>query len=472
MSVEATTATSEADPQAFFSISLEGPNALLEARQTYLAVPDLAKKFATLAAEARSSSDDAIYAAAASWVNGDYARIPDILPEADDDLTRFMLASSLLELGHATKAAELLKGVVGDPVTGRTYLLALDVSGQIEELGDALEQTPLSDHDRIFFTARLQELAGEYGAAVGAYEQLLAEDDDHVDARFRLACRLDLLGDDQGALAHYEQLAARRPVGCAVLMNLGLLYEDLGEYEKACGCFGAILRRDPTNARAKLFWTDARESLDMYYDEDLERLEDELMHVLRTPISDFELSVRARNCLSNMEIRTLGDLVAHSEQELLEFKNFGETSLNEIKHILGDKGLRLGIRRDDGTYLIPEEFGSANAESSEETFDHLPDLTDDQRAALDQQISALNLSVRCHRALVERLGLQRVGDILRHSEEELLSMPNFGITSLNELKQKLGEFDLTLSTGRGEEYAGGEELVYEPSPEEPGSYDD
>ena len=59
--------------------------------------------------------------------------------------------------------------------------------------------------------------------------------------------------------------------------------------------------------------------------------------------------------------------------------------------------------------------------------------------------------MRCHRALVERLNLQRVGDILLYSEEDLLGMPNFGITSLNELQNKLGEYGLRLRSGRGDE---------------------
>jgi len=71
---------------------------------------------------------------------------------------------------------------------------------------------------------------------------------------------------------------------------------------------------------------------------------------------------------------------------------------------------------------------------------------------LEMQISTLNLSVRCHRALVERLNLQRIGDILRYSEEDLLGMPNFGITSLNELSSKLTELNLRIRSGRGEEY--------------------
>ena len=70
--------------------------------------------------------------------------------------------------------------------------------------------------------------------------------------------------------------------------------------------------------------------------------------MLEIPVTDFELSVRSRNCLKKMNIRTLGDLTRVSEQQLLSSKNFGETSLLEIKEILGGKGLRLGQALEEG----------------------------------------------------------------------------------------------------------------------------
>ncbi len=84
----------------------------------------------------------------------------------------------------------------------------------------------------------------------------------------------------------------------------------------------------------------------MYYDED-DRRGDRRNAVLDIPITDFELSVRSRNCLKKMNIRTLGDLLSTTEQELLRYKNFGETSLNEIKALLAQKGLRLGQAAED-----------------------------------------------------------------------------------------------------------------------------
>jgi DNA-directed RNA polymerase subunit alpha len=61
-------------------------------------------------------------------------------------------------------------------------------------------------------------------------------------------------------------------------------------------------------------------------------------------VDDLELSVRSANCLQNADIRYVGELVQRSEQEMLKTKNFGRKSLNEIKEILHDMGLGLGLR--------------------------------------------------------------------------------------------------------------------------------
>ena len=59
---------------------------------------------------------------------------------------------------------------------------------------------------------------------------------------------------------------------------------------------------------------------------------------------ELELSVRSANCLKNADIRYIGELVQKSESEMLKTKNFGRKSLNEIKEILSEMGLSLGIR--------------------------------------------------------------------------------------------------------------------------------
>ncbi len=76
-------------------------------------------------------------------------------------------------------------------------------------------------------------------------------------------------------------------------------------------------------------------------------------------VDELELSVRAHNCLKNADIKTLEDLVQRTEHEMLRTKNFGRKSLNEIKEILGDMGLHLGMRVD------AEALASMREESDE-----------------------------------------------------------------------------------------------------------
>jgi len=89
------------------------------------------------------------------------------------------------------------------------------------------------------------------------------------------------------------------------------------------------------------------------FDESLEPKEEEVMKSNPTlndnlfrSVDDLELSVRSANCLKNANIRYIGELVCKSEAEMLKTKNFGRKSLNEIKEILSEMGLGLGMKID------------------------------------------------------------------------------------------------------------------------------
>lgn len=73
----------------------------------------------------------------------------------------------------------------------------------------------------------------------------------------------------------------------------------------------------------------------------------ELNTYLTRSVNELELSVRAANCLKNAKIKTIGALVQKTEGEMLRTKNFGKKSLNEIKEMLVDMGLGLGMKTDD-----------------------------------------------------------------------------------------------------------------------------
>src|SRR4051795_12030101 len=68
---------------------------------------------------------------------------------------------------------------------------------------------------------------------------------------------------------------------------------------------------------------------------------------LNRSVEELELSVRSYNCLKNANIQTIGELVQKSEAEMLKTKNFGRKSLNEIKEILAQMGLSLGMKIDE-----------------------------------------------------------------------------------------------------------------------------
>lgn len=65
---------------------------------------------------------------------------------------------------------------------------------------------------------------------------------------------------------------------------------------------------------------------------------------LSLPLAELNLSVRASNCLESENITTVRDLVTRTEEQLLDVRNFGETTLNEVREKLADIGLRLGMR--------------------------------------------------------------------------------------------------------------------------------
>lgn len=78
-------------------------------------------------------------------------------------------------------------------------------------------------------------------------------------------------------------------------------------------------------------------------DEQPAKVDEELQEKLKTPIAELELSVRSANCLREAAIRTIGELVQKSPQELLKYRNFGKKSLVEIEELLKGMGLSLGM---------------------------------------------------------------------------------------------------------------------------------
>lgn len=278
--------------------------------------------------------------------------------------------------------------------------------------------------------AEKAEAAGDRETAIVEYRKAVAADPADHKITFRLAFLLDLAGEEDEAIALYERATERPPAPINALMNLAVLYEDRGDYGRAERCLKQVLETNPNHARARMFMQDVQASRGMVIDEDHDRDKTKRSALLDTPVTDFELSVRARTCLKKMNIRTLGDLIRTTEAELLSYKNFGESSLVEIKTMLTAKGLRLGQGREE-----------AHRQARRQMIESLKGTG--QEHLLIKSVTELNLSVRARKAL-QLLNIQTLGDLVSHTEAELLGVKNFGATSLVEVKQKLSEYGLSL----------------------------
>jgi DNA-directed RNA polymerase subunit alpha len=78
--------------------------------------------------------------------------------------------------------------------------------------------------------------------------------------------------------------------------------------------------------------------------ENLEALSETARAYLNRPVAELEFSVRSMNMLKNAGITTVRELVTHTDLELLKYREFGRKSLNEIKQILSEMGLSLGMK--------------------------------------------------------------------------------------------------------------------------------
>ncbi len=278
---------------------------------------------------------------------------------------------------------------------------------------------------------------GEYDEALTHYNRALEIDPDHPNSLFRLAYYYDLSGDDEKALEYYEKCAETVPLYTNAMINLGLLYEDNDNYEKAVSCFYAVLQSYPNHKTAKLYLKDAEAGLNMLYDDDKVKKQDQEIEVLNIPISDFELSVRSKNCLERMNIITLADLTKVTEYELLSYKNFGETSLTEIKHILNQKGLRLGQAVESDIFIDPDTGASLSVDDNE------PSVDDSEPS---KTISEMELSDDC-RSAIQEIGIEAISDLVAKTESELLEQDGFTQVFVDEISSQLDTLGLKLHNG-------------------------
>ena len=141
--------------------------------------------------------------------------------------------------------------------------------------------------------------------------------------------------------------------------------EQKTDYEKLLieiNTDGSIHPEDALKEAAKILiqhfmlFSDELITLDTQVKEPTQEVDENYLHVrkiLKTPLSDLDLSVRAYNCLKAADIKSLSDLVAYDIADLLKFRNFGKKSLSELEELVRDKGLTFGI--DIAKYKLNED---------------------------------------------------------------------------------------------------------------------
>ena len=367
------------------------------------------------------------------WIVGRIKEAVELLKEVKSrKLGAYFLGKCYQELGDYNQALECFEHA--KKTDAEEFDIIMDIAETKRMLGnidDALKIIKSFSHSHAnsaelyYQWGHCLDDMGEYQEAFNKYEQSLKIDPDHAKTLFRMAFNYDMGGEDEKAIEYYEKCTKLHPTYKNAFINLGILYEDTGKYDDAVYCFESILDAEPTHDRAALFSKDARASMMMYYDEEVSKKQGKECEVLNIPISDFELSVRSKNCLEKMDIRTLKDLTRITEADLLSFKNFGETSLNEIKAILSQKGLRLG--------QTLESYNEADLFSK---------IDEGQDKNSIETVSDLGLSTRCRNAL-SNAGIETINDIKEKTESELVQE---GVKQnyIDELKETLSKVGLSL----------------------------
>jgi DNA-directed RNA polymerase subunit alpha len=373
----------------------------------------------------------------ALYLLGEHAHAEPILAKlSGDGLADFYHGQVLLALGCNLDAAKAFEQAARHGYDAVQCLLhragAVRALGHLSQAEELLKSAASSGGGtRAEYCYQMGCILADQGDTYGAveyFERAVDMNANHQKALFWLAGINASRGNDDDAIRLYERALARPPLHMGALINLGLLYEDTENYSAAAFCFKRVLDVYPDHQRAMLYLKDIESAHDMYYDEETLRNQARLKQILEIPVTDFELSVRSRNCLQKMGVRNLGDLTRLSEQELLGGKNFGETSLREIKEMMESKGLHLGqfVMKEK-----PRDYG------------YQENLSPQQQALLNRPVADLNLSVRARKCM-SRLGITTLGELILRNPDELLESKNFGVTSLNEVRAKLTDLGLRL----------------------------
>jgi DNA-directed RNA polymerase subunit alpha len=226
---------------------------------------------------------------------------------------------------------------IEDPITlhlhaeGSGEVTAADItpSGQVEVINPDQHIAHLDRCDSL--DIRLRVLRGRgYALAGEPLEDNLAEGVIPIDAKFSPVNKVDFKVEETrvGHITNFDRLLLE-------------VWTD-----------GSLTAKDAVTEAAKILLDQLNlfTNFDEHYVEPIEVVDEEKIQrdkYLSKPVAELELSVRSANCLEASQITTIRDLVVHTEHEMLKQRNFGKKSLIEIREILSEMGLHLGMDLDD-----------------------------------------------------------------------------------------------------------------------------
>jgi DNA-directed RNA polymerase subunit alpha len=251
------------------------------------------------------------------------------------------------------------------------------INGVIEDVTDIIlnlkqirfKQIAGEEAEKIFVTVSGQDkiTAGDIGKASNYFQVL---NPTHVICHLEPSIRLEMeltIEKGRGYLPSEENKQKDAPIGLIAIDSIfspvrkvkyNIENTRVGqntEYEKLVielGTDGSIHPEEALKEAAKILiqhfiiFSDKNITLDSEMKKEENRVDEKFLHMrklLKTPLTDLDLSVRAFNCLRAAEIKTLGDLVQYDVADLLKFRNFGKKSLTELEDLVREKNLNFGM---------------------------------------------------------------------------------------------------------------------------------
>ncbi len=237
----------------------------------------------------------------------------------------------------------------------------------------------VSDNEKIFVSikGREQFTAGDISRFTTAFEIL---NPDLVICNMEPFVNLEIeltINKGRGYVPAEENKVKDAPIGLipidaifTPIKNVKYSVEDFRveqktDYEKLVlevSTDGSIHPEDALKEAARILiqhfmlFSDEKITLDNHVKAAPAEVDENMLHMrklLKTPLADLDLSVRAYNCLKAAEIRTLGELVSYDIADLLKFRNFGKKSLTELEELVREKNLTFGM--DVSKYNLEED---------------------------------------------------------------------------------------------------------------------